>query len=408
VGSRPISAGVNFALAPLSQWVGKCLKGNVLKGKRYLGSSWDLILFLRNLSFPNGLDVQLCSGDVFTMYPKVDLYEVSSMLLDKVGEILPTASSKWKKFFCKVSNWVLFKNFTQFDGLYWQQKAGLPMGSSASPELCNFYMSNVEDEISKNLSDSLHEFPIWLRYIDDIFCIHIGEKSGLDKFCSSYNSVRDKIKVNFAVSSYSVNFLDLTIMLKRHWRGDCTIEWKLFQKASYTFLYSPHTSFHKKSWKENWIVSNLITYARNSSRRKYFIKMAEKFYFCLRCRGFTPELLNNFFEFVDWGGRGMDAILSPLRFSKSLGSNGVVTPFISIYNPTFASVPFLSLLTCSVFWKEICVSPYKDILGDIIIAHRREKNITEWLTRAVFKGTFFHSCRSTQEDINLLQSLSLF
>jgi hypothetical protein len=341
------------------------------------------------------------------MYPKVDLKEVSKLLKSKVGSILPNANSKWRKLFCRISNWVLFNNYTQFDGLFWRQVSGLPMGSSASLDLCNLYMDNLECEICNLTSGFIHEFPVWYRFIDDIFCIHIGESKHLDDFCMYYNSIRENIKVNFSISSYSINFLDLTLFIKRHFYGDVTLEWKPFQKQSSAYLYTPHTSFHKKSWKENWILGNLITYARNSSRRKYFIHMASKFYYRLRKRGFTPDLLNDMFDCVDWGGKGQDAILSLIRFSKKMVFNGNVTPFISVYNPTFTNVPFLRLLTSSSFWPEVSNGPYGNILGRVLVAHRREKNIVEYLTRAKYCGGDFDVFPTTQEDINLLKSLCL-
>jgi hypothetical protein len=404
-GSRPIAAGVNFALAPLSQWVGKCLRKVVIKGKRYIESSWDLILKLRNISFPRNALVQLCSGDVFTMYPKVNIMEVYSLLKDKVGFILPEASSKWKKLFCKISNWVLFNNYAQFDGMFWKQISGLPMGSSASPDLCNFYMDSLEYEIENLASHFLFELPIWYRFIDDVFCIHVGDSLFLDTFCMYYNSIRENIKVNFSISPFSVNFLDLTIFVKRSLYGDVSLEWRPFQKPSNAFLYTPHTSFHKKSWKENWIIGNLIVYARNSSRRKYFIQMASKFYRRLRERGFTPLLLNDMFDCVDWGGRGQDAILSPIKFSPFPVCKDVVTPFISVFNPSFVGVPFLKLLTDNCFWREIQNSPFREILGRVLVAHKRERNITDYLTRAIYRSSNFDIFPSTQEDINLLCSI---
>jgi len=404
-GSRPIAAGVKFALAPLSQWIGKCLRKIVVKSKRYLESSWDLILKIKDISFPRNACVQLCSGDVFTMYPKVDLVEVCNLLKSKVGDILPGASSKWMKLFCKISRWVLFHNYTQFDGLYWRQVSGLPMGSSASPDLCNFYMDFLENEIEELASHFIVEFPVWCRFIDDIFCIHVGDCMYLNNFCNFYNSIRENVKVNFSISPFSVNFLDLTIFVKRSFFGDVTLEWRPFQKPFSAFMYSPHTSFHKKSWKENWIIGNLIIYARNSSRRKYFIKMASKFYRRLRNRGFTPLLLNDMFDCVDWGGRGQDAILSPIRFSPYPVFKDVVTPFISIFNPTFVGAPFLKLLTdCSV-WPLVRDGPFGDVLGRILVAHKREKNITEFLTRALYLNENFGLFPSTQEDMNLLSSL---
>jgi hypothetical protein len=384
------------------------LRGFVVKSNRYLGSSWDLINKVKNLSFPKNTEVQLCSGDVFTMYPKVDLNEVMLLLKEKVGFILPEADCRWRKFFCKIAYWVLFFNYTQFDNSYWLQKSGLPMGSSASPDLCNLYMDHLESEIEAKLDSVLSEFVCWNRFIDDIFCIHVGPLSSLTYFCNLYNSSKVNIKVNFSVSPYSVNFLDVNFFIKRHGSGDCTLEWRPFQKPSNAFLYTPHTSFHKKSWKENWIVGNLISYARNLSRRKYFIEMASKFYGCLQKRGFTPTLLNEFFEFVEWGGRGCEALLSPLRFSKVVNLKESVTPYISFYNPTFSKVPFLKLLTASPFWREIQSSPFKDILGNILVAHRREKNIIEFLTRAQFSNTFYGNFPSTQEDINLISNLGLY
>ena len=54
---------------------------------------------------------------------------------------------------------------------------------------------------------------VWLRYLDDIFCIWVDGHSNLKEFFEKLNSFHQTIKFTMESSDFEVNFLDVTVSI---------------------------------------------------------------------------------------------------------------------------------------------------------------------------------------------------
>lgn len=85
------------------------------------------------------------------------------------------------------------------------------MGSNVAPPYANVYMSHVEEQfIYTNQLFEEHAI-IWLRFIDDIFCIWGGHESTILEFNEFLNSIYPELGFTFHHSQTEVSYLDTRV-----------------------------------------------------------------------------------------------------------------------------------------------------------------------------------------------------
>ena len=108
----------------------------------------------------------------------------------------------------KLMETVLKHNYFEFNGTMYRQIQGTAMGTKMAPSFACLFMANLEESF---LRDRPHSPLMWLRYIDDIFCVwpHSGE--ALSSFLEDLDHSHSVIKYMHEVSQHFVVFLDTEI-----------------------------------------------------------------------------------------------------------------------------------------------------------------------------------------------------
>ena len=96
---------------------------------------------------------------------------------------------------------VLTYNNFKFNDRHYLQIGGTAMGTKLAPSYANIFMSDFED---KHVYTYRLQPLLWLRYIDDVFCIWQHGKEQLDDFIQHLNSVHRSIKFT-VVMWYGLN-----------------------------------------------------------------------------------------------------------------------------------------------------------------------------------------------------------
>ena len=111
------------------------------------------------------------------------------------------------------------------------------MGTPMAVNFANLFMSKLESDMLNEFNNNHGTRPqLWLRFIDDIFFVWVGDKDGVEnfiKFCNSYsNSKGMKSNITFKArySSHQVEFLDMIT--------------DLFCKPTAKHQYLHRSSFH--------------------------------------------------------------------------------------------------------------------------------------------------------------------
>ena len=97
--------------------------------------------------------------------------------------------------------------FFRFKNVLYRQICGAPMGSCISPVVANIFMEYVE----RQALTSFRKPPkIWIRYVDDNFCI--TNYSIIDEFLQRINSISPNIQFTVEIEKdQSLPFLDVQI-----------------------------------------------------------------------------------------------------------------------------------------------------------------------------------------------------
>ena len=135
------------------------------------------------------------------MYPNIPRQRAHQIL----GEIARDACNEpeYVHLITKLAQWS--DNYLVFEhkNRYFHQKEGLAMGLAAAPDVANLYMSYFKNTFA-------HKFPLYKRYIDDVFCLVEADskKAALEQYSKVH---ADGLTLTWSVEEKAVNFLDLTI-----------------------------------------------------------------------------------------------------------------------------------------------------------------------------------------------------
>ncbi|MGR0202271.1 hypothetical protein, partial [Klebsiella pneumoniae] len=62
----------------------------------------------------------------------------------------------------------------QFNGQFYLQSEGLPIGSCISPILAEIFLDSLEHKIFNSNNSLVKYVKHWFRYVDDVFCLFTG------------------------------------------------------------------------------------------------------------------------------------------------------------------------------------------------------------------------------------------
>ena len=243
---RPISSGTDSCTARLSEFVDSFLKAAAQKIPSFIKDTTDLVQKIRAYRFPTDTDdVHLATMDVVSLYPNINQEEGAEACkeyMDKRSN-QNIASSLIKNLILIIlrCNTLVFKN------RFFHQIKGTAMGTSMAVNFANLFMGKFESEMLQSYADQFGKRPaLWLRYIDDVFIVWIGNAEDLKhfmNFCDHYASKHgyaSTIRFKYSPPSKSVNFLDTTITLQ----PDGTLSTSLYSKPTAAHQYLHNKSYH--------------------------------------------------------------------------------------------------------------------------------------------------------------------
>ena len=109
---------------------------------------------------------------------------------------------------CKLTEIVLKHNYFEFGQDVYQEISGTVIGTKFAPPYAKIFMAGLEEEIFKN--PKFTPF-LWLRYLDDIFCLWTEGVDKLKEFFSYLNEFHPSIRFTVEYSENQINFLDVLV-----------------------------------------------------------------------------------------------------------------------------------------------------------------------------------------------------
>ena len=237
---RPVVSMLNTAEYYLAKYLDSIIKPH-LASEFMLDSTASFLDRLKTFIFkPNDI---LVSFDVVSLFTNVPLTETIDMIADDIYK------SKNKPNFEKEVFIELMKMATSgiflYNGKYYKQIDGVTMGSPLGPTMANFCMSYHERRLLKSNNKSCTP-PLYLRYVDDIFCVFRGSLRHED-FLNKLNAMHKNIKFTSEVGNDSLAFLDTYIELPKT-EAD-SVKCSVYRKKTYTSLIMNFSAVCPSKWK---------------------------------------------------------------------------------------------------------------------------------------------------------------
>ena len=163
----------------------------------------------------------------------------------------------------------LNNSYCQFNGKFYRQKQGLPMGNTLSPILADLYMN---DYIQKHMENVEQPLRLW-RYVDDILMITKKNEDEIKLMVENLNKIRSKIRFTYEFEKNGcINFLDTTLS-KNNNKDNISIRW--YRKDTAADRLLNYNSSHHKSIKINIIknmTSKIIETSKDSGNQQEDLK----------------------------------------------------------------------------------------------------------------------------------------
>ena len=240
---RPIVSAIKSPTEIISQFLDHFLQPCFPQIKSYVKDTGHFIFLLEEIGALPGPTL-LATFDVTSLYTNVPLEEARkavgrSLLCSRHSGDVPHTES-----LLHLLKLVFTKNIFSFSNgenlSFYLQTNGVSMGSKCAPAVACIFMAQFEETFVYSLQTSKRP-SIWLRYIDDIFCIWPHGPEKLASFTEYLNSCHPKIKFTCDSSPHCIDFLDVRVHLTN---GRLTTE--LFTKPTSSLAYLLRSSYHPR------------------------------------------------------------------------------------------------------------------------------------------------------------------
>ena len=128
---------------------------------------------------------------------------------------------------------------------------------------------------------------LWLRFIDDMFCIYPDTEMEATRFMHHLNQQHPTIKFTAEISSTSVHFLDVTVTPGE----DHHLLTDLYRKPTDVYRYLHYKSFHPHHHKRSIPYSQLVRVPLICSTRRDYFKHTDNMIASMHQRGYLMKLL---------------------------------------------------------------------------------------------------------------------
>lgn len=368
---RPIVAQTDSLLSPLSEFVDFYIKPFAQSLPSYIKDSTD---FINKISTLNDIpeDAILLTLDVTSLYTNIPheggLEALKFFLQNRDNTVNPP-----NDFILDLAGLVMRHNYFVFDRDFYLQTSGTSMGSICAPNYANLYMGFFEHCFVNNPDKNRHLNRIlkWYRYIDDVFCIYLGNADELNDFVLLLNSFDHNLNFTLDHSKDKVHFLDMWVI-----RSESILTTTLYRKETDRNTLLQATSSHPTPLKRGLPKSQFYRLRRICHSTEDFIDKAEDMKSRFSQRGYPLAWIDQAFN------TALSKPRSELLTSSQKKSKKFSVTCMTTYSPN-------SYVIKSVFKKHWHILQSDPELAAIfqdppLVGFKRDRNLRDHLVHAHF------------------------
>ena len=356
-------------------------------GTSELRPSWFSLLFdtlekpIRVNLCPGGVrkleqNILLCTIDVTNMYTNIPLDEGNQCALRALST-LKTSRQLTEipdiQVLSDLLNMVTRNNVFEFDGEFYIQTRGVPMGNILAPSYSGIFMGELEQKLIKSDSDKIK---LWVRYIDDIFVAWHGTSTEFQTFLCRCNEAHPTMKFTGECSLEEAHFLDTTIYKGTNFQTKQTLDIKTYTKPTNKQAYVHGSSFHPKGVTKSITLGETYRFLRSNTDETNFNEQTQKLERALLVRGYNKSTVTPLIKQIHFKDR--HKIVHKKKEKKNLSPG---TPFLSLtYNGHIPEVR----KTLRQIWDDVKKDPLLNHLFPETprIALKKNRSLSNLLVRA--------------------------
>ena len=245
---RPIVSQINSPTYDLARYVASVLQPLVGKTPSYVKDSRHFLNTIRSIQLEQ--NEIMVSFDVQSLFTNVPINECLTVIREKLRK-----NSLSEEYIILLEH-CLEGNYFLYQGQYYLQIDGVAMGSPVAPVIANIWMEHFEEKALATGPDLIR---LWLRYVDDIFCIIRGTRQEADIYLHHLNSIHPKMVFTYEMETdRSLPFLDIKLMV----RPNGSLAHTVYRKPTHTDRYL-HASSHHHPRHLGSVVTSLINRAHD-------------------------------------------------------------------------------------------------------------------------------------------------
>ena len=288
---RPICSCVNSITSNISRFLDHWMKQAVVLLPSYISDTTHFIKTIENKKLEQ--NILLCTIDVTNMYTNIPLDEGNQCALRALRQLktskqlveipdIPVLSD--------LLDMVTRNNVFEFDGEFYIQTRGVPMGNILAPSYSGLFMGELEQKLIKIDSDKIK---LWVRYIDDIFVAWSGTNTEFETFLNKCNDAHPTMKFTGECSAEEAHFLDTTIYKGTNFRTTHTLDIKTYTKPTNKQAYVHGSSFHPQGVTKGIAIGETYRFLRTNTDEANFNEQTKKLERALLARGYNEKLSNH-------------------------------------------------------------------------------------------------------------------
>ena len=365
---RPILSANDCPTEKISALVDHFLKPLVQKVPSYVK---DTTHFLNIISDIDNLDgnchiVTLDVGSLYTNIPHSEgLQAVAKFLQEhRTGPLIPG-----NHHLLNLLRLVLSKNNFDFVDKHYLQVGGTAMGTRVAPSYANLFMADFE---TKHVYGRDPGVILWLRFIDDIFCIYRGTIDDLVQFTNYLNQCHNSIKFSVVFGRENISFLDTSVSIHN---GQLVTD--LYTKPTDSHNYLLYSSAHPQHTKDGLPRCQFLRVRRICTFKSDFDKNSVMIARHFLRRGYPEKLVID--SLLEVRKLDRDTLLAP-KPQPSEPKDWNKTFMVTTFNPAMTKHKAIIMHNWPLLGA--AQSLRETFVAQPIFGHRRCQNVKDMVVRA--------------------------